>query len=385
MARGTVSKRIRGYSMEKRKIEKLGVSPSLLGYGCMRFPVREDKTIDEEKAQALLDHAIENGVTYIDTAYPYHDQQSETFVGKALSKYDRDSYYLATKLPVWMVKETSDVRKYFEEQLRRLQTDHVDFYLLHALNKERWEDIKRLDMIREVEKLREEGKIKYIGFSFHDEYPVFEEILTYRDWDFCQIQLNYVDTVIQQGMKGYELTEKLGIPVVIMEPVKGGALAKLPPVMEDIFHEVSPERSVASWAFRYVAALPNVKVILSGMTERSQLEDNLQTFGNYKVMSPDEMEAVEKVTKIYRSRQKNECTACGYCMPCPFGVNIPGNFKIWNHGAIYEDLAGAKEKYQLMDASKRADMCQECGACEPQCPQFITIIDDLKRVALELG
>ena len=298
--------------MEKRKFEKLGVSPSLLGYGCMRFPVREDKTIDEEKAQALLDHAIENGVTYIDTAYPYHDQQSETFVGKALSKYDRDSYYLATKLPVWMVKETSDVRKYFEEQLRRLQTDHVDFYLLHALNKERWEDIKRLDMIREVEKLREEGKIKYIGFSFHDEYPVFEEILTYRDWDFCQIQLNYVDTVIQQGMKGYELTEKMGIPVVIMEPVKGGALAKLPSVMEDIFHEVSPERSVASWAFRYVATLPNVKVILSGMTEMSQLEDNLQTFGDYKALSSEEMEAVEKVTKIYRSRQKNECTACGY-------------------------------------------------------------------------
>ena len=248
-----------GYSMEKRKFEKLGVSPSLLGYGCMRFPVREDKTIDEEKAQALLDHAIENGVTYIDTAYPYHDQQSETFVGKALSKYDRDSYYLATKLPVWMVKETSDVRKYFEEQLRRLQTDHVDFYLLHALNKERWEDIKRLDMIHEVEKLREEGKIRHIGFSFHDEYPVFEEILTYRDWDFCQIQLNYVDTVIQQGMKGYELTEKMGIPVVIMEPVKGGALAKLPSVMEDIFHDVSPERSVASWAFRYVATLPNVQ------------------------------------------------------------------------------------------------------------------------------
>ena len=240
-------------------------------------------------------------------------------------------------------------------------------------------------MIEEVEKLREEGKIKYIGFSFHDEYPVFEEILTYRDWDFCQMQLNYVDTVIQQGIKGYELTEILDIPVVIMEPVKGGTLAKLPAVMEDIFNEVEPDRSVASWAFRYVASLPNVKVILSGMTEMYQLEDNLKTFGDYEPLNSIEMEAIEKVTTIYRNRQMNECTACGYCMPCPFGVNIPGNFRIWNQGSIYEDLAGAREKYQSMDEAKRATACQECGACEPQCPQFITIIDDLKRVALELG
>lgn len=371
--------------MEKRRFEKLGISPSILGYGCMRFPMNENKSIDEEKSQALLDHAMASGVTYIDTAYPYHDQQSEKFVGKALAKYDRDSFYLATKLPVWLIKETSDVRVYFEEQLRRLQMDRVDFYLFHALSKDRWEDSKRLDMIREVEKLRDEGKISYIGFSFHDEYPVFEEILTYRDWDFCQIQLNYVDTVIQQGMKGYDLAEKMGVPVVIMEPVKGGALAKLPEVMEDIFHEVSPDRSVASWAFRYVASLPNVKVILSGMTEMSQLDDNLRTFSDYQSLSPLESEAVEKVTKIYRSRQMNECTACGYCMPCPFGVNIPGNFKIWNNGAIYEDIAGAKMNYQRMDESKRASMCQECGACEPQCPQFITIIEDLKRVAVELG
>jgi len=371
--------------MEHRKFEKLGITPSLLGFGCMRFPMMEDKSIDEEKAQELLDKAIASGVTYIDTAYPYHDQKSEEFLGRALSKYDRDSYYLATKLPVWLIEETSEVRDYFEEQLRRLRTDHVDFYLFHALNKERWEEIKRLGMIEEVEKLREEGKIKYIGFSFHDEYPVFEEILTYRDWDFCQMQLNYVDTVIQQGIKGYKLTEILDIPVVIMEPVKGGTLAKLPAVMEDIFHEVEPDRSVASWAFRYVASLPNVKVILSGMTEMYQLEDNLKTFGDYEPLNSIEMEAIEKVTTIYRNRQMNECTACGYCMPCPFGVNIPGNFRIWNQGSIYEDLAGAREKYQSMDEAKRAIACQECGACEPQCPQFITIIDDLKRVALELG
>lgn len=371
--------------MEKRRFEKLDIEPSLLGFGCMRFPMREDKSIDEEKAQVLLDQAIAGGVTYIDTAYPYHDQESEKFLGRALSKYDRGSYFLATKLPVWLIKKTSDVRMYFEEQLRRLQTDHIDFYLFHALNKARWEEIKQLGMIDEVEKLRAEGKIRYVGFSFHDEYPVFEEILTYREWDFCQIQLNYVDTVIQQGMRGYELAEELGVPVVIMEPVKGGALAKLPAEMENIFREVSPERTIASWAFRYVASLPNVKVILSGMTEMNQLEDNLRTFGAYEALSPQEAEAVEQVTRIYRSRQKNECTACGYCMPCPFGVNIPGNFRLWNNGAIYEDISGAKKSYQNMDEAKRASMCQECGACEPQCPQFITIIEDLKKVAVELG
>lgn len=371
--------------MEYRKLEKLGVSPSLLGYGCMRFPLKEDQTINEELAGALLDKALANGVTYLDTAYVYHNQKSESFLGKALAKYSRDSYTLATKLPVWMVKETKDVRMYFEEQLQRLNTDYIDFYLFHSLDKGKWEQIKKLNMIAEVEKLREEGKIKYIGFSFHDEYPVFEEILTYRDWDFCQMQLNYVDTVIQQGMKGYELTEKLGIPVVIMEPIKGGTLAKLPDIMEDTFHQVNPEASISSWALRYVASLPNVKVVLSGMTEMYQLEDNLKTFGNFQKLNQEEMEAVDKVTKIYRSRQLNECTACGYCMPCPFGVNIPGNFKIWNQGSIYENLTGAKEKYLQMDEGKRASACQECGACEPLCPQAITIIEDLKKVHIALG
>lgn len=371
--------------MEYRKFEKLGISPSLLGYGCMRFPLKEDQTIDEELSEALLDKALANGVTYLDTAYIYHNQKSESFLGKALKKYSRDSYTLATKLPVWMVKETKDVRMYFEEQLQRLNTDHIDFYLFHALDKGRWEQIKKLNMIAEVEKLREEGKIKYIGFSFHDEYPVFEEILTYRDWDFCQMQLNYVDTIIQQGMKGYELTEKLGIPVVIMEPIKGGTLAKLPDVMEDAFRLVNSEASISSWALRYVASLPNVKVVLSGMTEMYQLEDNLKTFGNFQKLNQEEMEAVEKVTKIYRSRQLNECTACGYCMPCPFGVNIPGNFKIWNQGSIYENLTGAKGKYLQMDEGKRASACQECGACEPLCPQAITIIKDLKKVHVALG
>ncbi len=369
--------------MEYREMKKLGVKPSLLGFGCMRFPTNEDKSIDEEKAQALLDKAISSGVTYIDTAYPYHEKTSEEFVGRALSKYNRSTYFLATKLPVWLVEEPSDVRKYFEEQCKNLNTDYIDFYLLHALNKERWDAVKKHKMIEEVEKLREEGRIRFIGFSFHDEYPVFEEIVKYREWDFCQIQLNYVDTNIQQGMKGYELADKLGIPIVIMEPVKGGALAKLPEQMGNILNEIDSDKSVASWAFRYIASLSNVKVVLSGMSDMHQVEDNLNTFNDFKPLNSLEMEAVEKVTQIYRSRQMNDCTGCNYCMPCPFGVNIPGNFGIWNQGSIYEDLEGAKGKYHRLDEGKRATACEECGACESQCPQSIPIIEDLKRVAAQ--
>lgn len=370
--------------MEKRLYKKLGISPSILGYGCMRFPTTEDGKIDEVKSQKLIDTAILNGVTYIDTAYPYHQEQSELFVGKALKKYDRKSYFLATKLPIWKVEKSSDVRKYFEEQLDKLQMDYVDFYLMHALDKERWEKIKKLDVMKEVEKLRDEGKIRYIGFSFHDTLPVFEEIIRGYDWDFCQIQLNYIDRYIQQGMRGYELAEELEIPVVIMEPVKGGQLAKLPKELDDVFKEYNKNDSTASWSFRWLASLPNIKVILSGMTEMDQLEDNLKTFNNYKPMNEEEFERVERVTKMYRDRQMNDCTTCGYCMPCPFGVNIPANFKIWNKAHVYEDIEQAKKDYEQLKEGKGIN-CQQCGACEVQCPQKIQIIEDLKKVASELN
>lgn len=370
--------------MEKREFKKLGVSSSLLGYGCMRFPVNADGTINEEISQKLLDHAIENGVTYIDTAYPYHQEKSELFVGKALEKYPRDSYFLATKLPIWEIEKTEDVRKIFEEQLGKLRTNHVDFYLMHALDKERWDKIKDLKILEEVERLRSEGKIRFIGFSFHDELPIFEEIIKGYNWDFCQIQLNYIDRFIQQGMRGYEIAEELEIPLIIMEPVKGGQLAKLPEELEKEFKTYNSEYSTASWSFRWLGSLPNVKVILSGMTEMNQLEDNLKTFSNFKSLNNEEMERVEKVTKMYRDRQMNNCTTCGYCMPCPFGVNIPGNFKIWNKAHVYEDIETAKKDYEKLEDG-RAEMCKACGACEPQCPQKITIIEDLKKVAAELS
>lgn len=368
--------------MEYRSMDKLGVKPSLLGFGCMRFPLREDGHIDEAEAEKMLDKAIASGVNYIDTAYPYHNGDSEPFVGRVLKKYDRGSLYLATKLPVWKVETIEDVKETFQEQLNRLQVDYVDFYLLHALSKERWDKILKLGILDYCEELRSQGKIKYLGFSFHDSYEVFEEILTYRSWDFCQIQYNYMDREHQAGEKGYALAERLGVPMVIMEPIKGGSLAVLPEDIAAMYKDVDPQASVSSWALRWVGTHPNVKVILSGMSTYDQVLDNLNTFENYKPLNVEEQKLVDQVAKTMKSRVKNGCTGCRYCMPCPFGIDIPKNFAIWNHEAMYGNPEAAKKKYEReLSESARADQCRKCGACEKECPQAIAIRQDLVRVA----
>ena len=268
--------------MEMRKMEKLGVDISLLGFGCMRFPLTEAGRIDEPLTEKMIDHALAEGVNYIDTAYAYHDGQSELVVGNVLKKYDRDSFYLATKLPVWLVKTADDVDKYLEEQLTKLQTDHIDFYLMHAMGKERWDEMVKIGCIERLEELKDKGKIKYLGFSFHDKYEVFEEILNYRDWDFCQIQLNYMDAEEQAGVKGCRLAADKGIPVIIMEPVKGGSLAAFSEDITEMFKALDPKASPASFALRWVGSLPGVNVILSGMSTPEQVEDNLHTFKEFR-------------------------------------------------------------------------------------------------------
>lgn len=371
--------------MEYRKIEKLNIAPSLLGFGCMRFPKKADGTIDEQEAEKMIDHAIANGVTYIDTAYPYHNGDSEPFVGRVLKKYPRDSFYLATKLPIWELKTKEDVKRIFDSQLARLDVDYVDFYLLHALDAKKWQTVLDLDIIPFVEEMQRQGKVKYIGFSFHDSYETFEKILTYRAWDFCQIQYNYMDRNIQAGDKGYELTEKVGVPLVIMEPIKGGSLANLPADIDQIFKDAKPERSTSSWALRWVASHPNIKVILSGMSTYDQVLDNLATFnGENIVLSEEELAIVDKVTQAINARTKNGCTGCAYCMPCPFGVNIPRNFALWNHESMYGNTEKAKADYQALD-SAQASQCKQCGKCEKMCPQQLPIREHLKQVAKDLG
>ena len=371
--------------MEKRKLEKLGIETALLGFGCMRFPITSDGKIDETEAEKMLDKAMASGVNYYDTAYPYHGGDSEPFVGKALKKYDRASFYLATKLPVWQVESLEDVDRIFAEQLERLQTEYIDFYLMHAMNKERWDKMLEIGCVKRLEELKAEGKIRNLGFSFHDSYEVFEEMLNYRDWDFCQIQLNYMDTNEQAGLKGYKLTEEKQVPLVIMEPIKGGSLAAFADDIMEKFHSVRPGASAASFALRWVGSLPNVKVILSGMSAMEQLDDNLQTFENFEVLSEKEQQTVKEVVDILNSRVQNGCTGCRYCMPCPAGVNIPGSFKTWNTYHMYQNYNMVKNSWEKeIGESAQPKNCIKCGKCEAVCPQKISIREDLAKAQADL-
>jgi predicted aldo/keto reductase-like oxidoreductase len=376
---------LKGVLMDKVKWERLGIESSRLGYGCMRFPVKEKGEIDEVKAEALLDTAYKAGITYYDTAYIYHNSKSEEFMGRCLSKYPRESYTIATKLPMMMTKTLDDAKRIFAEQLQRLQKEYVDFYLLHGLDAESFRRAVDLGIVDFCDGLKKDGKIRYFGFSFHDDYKAFEEIINYRQWDFCQIQLNYMDTEEQAGLKGYYLAEKLGVPLVIMEPVKGGSLAALPETVAEDFTRSRPSATQASWAMHWIGGLSNAKVILSGMTTMDQLQDNIKTFTNFKPLSDDELKVLRKVREKIGQRVKNGCTGCRYCMPCPVGVDIPENFALWNKYGMYENKGDIAMWWNVfMKDDIKAKNCVKCGQCEEKCPQKLSIRDDLEKLQKEL-
>ncbi len=372
--------------MEMRKMEKLGIETSLLGFGCMRFPTLENGKIDREMTGQMIDEAIAHGVNYFDTAWFYHAGESEEAIGEILKKKNRDSFYLATKLPVGNLNSKEEARQTFEEQLKRLQMDTIDFYLLHGIGREGYDKAIKIGALDFCLELQKQGKIKYLGFSFHGPGEEFEYILNDRDWDFCQIQLNYMDTEEQAGIKGYHLTEEKNVPVIIMEPVKGGSLANLPEEIQEIFAEVNKGASCASIAMRYVGSLKNVKVVLSGMSTMGQVKDNLKTFKSLKPLNEKEQKAVQAAAEAMRKRVCNGCTDCKYCMPCPAGVDIPRNFYTWNQYNIYlnQGWLDWQWKYAVPD-SEKGDKCTECGACEQKCPQKIAIREDLKKAQKQIN
>ena len=368
--------------MLKTNFPRIDRESSMLGFGCMRFPCTADGKIDEAEAIRMVRHAIDSGVTYIDTAYPYHGGESEIVVGKALQGGYREKVILATKLPVWKVEKHEDMMALLDEQLQKLQTDHIDFYLMHAMNAERLEQMQKLDYKSFLDEAVKQGKILYPAFSFHDDYNAFMRILDDYDWKMAQVQMNILDDENQATLAGIREAGKRGVGVVIMEPLRGGLLANPPADVKAVYDAFADKRSPVEWAFRYLQAMPEVITILSGMSNWDQTTDNLRIFdlAERPVLTDAECELFKQVKATYLARTKTRCTGCEYCQPCPMGVAIPRIFKGYD-GAMLRADSSFKQGYARITADNaNASRCVQCGKCEAACPQHLPIIRYLQEI-----
>lgn len=379
--------------MKYRKFGSLDWNVSALGFGCMRLPTADgvpgSGNIDEAEAIRMIRHAIDQGVNYVDTAYPYHGMNSEIVVGKALRDGYRDKVKLATKCPVWLINSPDDFDKYLDEQLSKLQTDHIDFYLLHALGRDRWNNmVLKYDLLNKAEAAKKAGKIRHLGFSFHDEPGAFKEIVDgYDKWEFCQIQYNFMDTENQAGIAGLKYAASKGLAVVIMEPLLGGKLANPPKSILELYSSFAKKRSAADWALQWIWNQPEVSVVLSGMSSMDQVRENLRSADDSGIntLCPEEVGLIESVRKKYKERLAIPCTGCNYCMPCPNGVDIPSNFELYNNGFVHENMEASRFTYsKFFKAEEKADVCIQCRICETKCPQKISISEWLPKVHLAL-
>lgn len=371
-------------TMTYREFPGIGAKISLLGYGLMRMPkTGNGPEIDKEKGSALIDEAIKGGINYFDTAWFYHDGLSETFAGEALSRYPRDSYYLASKLPMRILESGEQAEETFNKQLEKCKVDYFDFYLLHNLNGPLWEKSLGNGTVDFAMTLKGKGKIKKLGFSFHGENKDFPKILDYTKWDFVQIQANYYDwDTFSKEL--YEECAKRNIPVVIMEPLRGGELANLRPDAREILENAKQGSTPAQWAFRYIAEKENILTVLSGMTKMEHLKENLETFSPLVPLSDEEEKTLQTALKTYKEAGIVPCTGCRYCTPCPVGVAIPDIFKIYNDYRRSARISVTKKAYEALDKDTRANACVECGACLKKCPQSINIPKELKRIHKEI-
>jgi hypothetical protein len=367
---------------------------SILGFGAMRLPVKADGSIDEEKATRMIRRAIDCGVNYVDTAWPYHMGESEPFLARALADGYREKVKLATKLPQWMVNKPEDMDKFLDAQLRKLNTDHIDYYLVHSLVGSSWDRIRDLGVVAFLDRAKADGRIVNAGFSYHGSPEDFNGIVDGYAWDFCQIQYNYLDRNIQAGQQGLEYAASRGLGVVIMEPLRGGSLADpVPADVTAIWNEAEVRRSPVEWALRWVWNHPEVTVVLSGMTEPEHVEENLRIAdeGLPDSLTKAEQELVDRVAGKYRQLMKVGCTRCRYCMPCPAGVDIPACFEMYNDLHMFGDKSGMmKVRYAakmggILGGSETtfASQCVRCGQCLDACPQHIPIPDRLAEVTEE--
>ena len=378
--------------MKYRRFGRLQWKVSALGFGAMRLPViGEDRSnIDEPEAIKMIRYAIDHGVNYVDTAYPYHGGNSEILVGKVLQDGYREKIRVATKMPTWKVESQKDMEEVLNEQLSKLQTDHVDYYLLHGLNKDRWSKMRELNVFGWAEKAIAEGRIHYLGFSFHDEYEVFKDIIDgYDGWTFCQIQYNYMDENYQAGKRGLRYAANKGLAVVIMEPIAGGTLAVNPPEeIQATWDKGKVKRSPAEWALQWVWNQPEVSVVLSGMSTMEQVKENVKSVDRSgpHVLTEKEMQLISAVREKYFEYGFIGCTGCRYCMPCPEGVDIAEIFELFNEyytkRGSSEEQQEIKERYlELITPEKGAKRCAECGECEEKCPQQLPIRQLIARAA----
>lgn len=371
--------------MRYREIGNTGEKVSILGFGCMRFPLKDNK-IDKKKSREMLIYAIDNGINYIDIAYPYHNGESEIFVGEVLKDGYREKVKLATKLPSWLVNKREDMYKYIYEQLEKLQTDYIDFYLIHNLNKKDYTRLKENGLFDFIKDIKERGIVKHIGFSFHDTLDVFKEIVDDYDWEFAQIQYNYIDEDYQAGTDGLMYAREKGLGIVIMEPLRGGALVNnLSSDITNIINNSLTSRNAVGWAFKFLYDKKEIDVVLSGMSSLEQVVENINIAskeGIKESMSKYEKETIKELRDMFKSKIRVNCTGCKYCIPCPNSVKIPNCFELLNNAFMFNDIGKNKEQYNmfLVGSGNDAKKCVECGLCEEKCPQHINIIEKLKEV-----
>ena len=388
--------------MKYRKMGSLDWEVSALGFGCMRLPSRRFNRLraDTEASVKLIKHGIALGINYIDTAWFYHLGDSEKILGKVLRGNYRDKVKLVTKLPLQIVRKTEDFDSYLNQQLKRLGTEYIDGYLFHGVNKGTFNKLKNLGLIEKMEKAKDKGLIKYIGFSFHDTFPVFKEIIDYYNWDITQIQYNYMDTKFQAKTEGLEYAHSKGIAVVVMEPLKGGRLVNPPAKAIEIMKSAKNKRSSVEWALQFLWNRPEVATVLSGMGSMQMVDQNCEIADRSGInsLSSEDEEIIGQLARVFQDKILVPCTACEYCMPCPSGVNIPQNFAILNDVYIdtskfrgwltkrgYKNLAGSEDKLDKKNPNGNASMCTECNICLEKCPQNIAIPDELKKVHSILG
>ncbi len=376
--------------MQYRTFAPTGEGLSLLGFGTMRLPVtgKDETEIDEDKAIRMMRYAIDNGVNYMDTAYMYHGGSSEVVLGKALKDGYREKVYIADKMPIWLAEKAGGAEALFEDQFRRLDVEYIDFYLVHNLTKKIWQRVKDENVMPFLEEMKSKGRIGKIGFSFHDDVSVFKDIVDDYSWEFCQIQLNYMDTKFQAGVEGLRYAGEKGIPVIIMEPLKGGKLVSfLPESVAAVWERAPIKRTPAEWALRWVADFSEVITVLSGMSDMAEVEENLGIMGDAYPgsLTDEEKTLIDEASAEYNNLITASCTACKYCLPCPKGIAIPSVMDQFNQWHIYRAYRTSKREYGFFARDNRPTDCIDCKACEEQCPQHLPVSDIMKEMGDTFG